>query len=303
MDTPVIDLKSHAGVCGFTIIRDAPCETLGLLFDQRKAVLAPLYDGKYLAQLERNSGIAMVLTTETLWRSAPGDRGVAVCADPLDSFYRLHGRLIAAGHYGEGFANEIAADARIHPAAWIAERDVRIGPGAVIGAKAVIEARTIIGDHCVIGAGAVIGAEGFEVRKVNGRPIVVPHAGGVRLGSHVTIQSNTVVDRALFGGFTEIGDDTVIGDLVHVSHGVSIGKRCRIVASALICGSTIVGDDVWIGPNATVSSVLRLGDRARVSLGAVVVQDVPPDGHVSGAFATDHQKSLFAHLTRLRKSR
>jgi UDP-3-O-[3-hydroxymyristoyl] glucosamine N-acyltransferase len=101
-----------------------------------------------------------------------------------------------------------------------------------------------------------------------------------------------VVDRALFGGFTEIGDDTVVDNLVQVAHGVSIGRRCRIVACAAVGGSSIIGNDVWIGPNAIISSAIRIGDGARVSLGSVVIRDVPPGGRVSGNFAIDHERFM-----------
>ena len=290
----MIDLNSFAGACRIDIIREAPIETLGLLLDSRNGVLAPFFDSRYLAELQRNKGIAMVLTTPELMELVPADRGVATCVDPMDSFYTLHGLLLAGGHYGASVANEIANDARIHPTAYIAEKDVRIGAGTVIGPRAVILERSCIGTDCTIGPGTVIGAEGFEVRRVGGRQIAVPHGGGVRIGAHVTIQANVVIDRALFGGFTEIGDDTVMDNLVHVAHGVAIGRRCRIVSCAVLCGAAMVGDDVWIGPNATISSALRIGDGARVSLGAVVIRDVPPGGHVSGNFALDHVR--FARL-------
>jgi acyl-[acyl carrier protein]--UDP-N-acetylglucosamine O-acyltransferase len=286
----MIDLNAVADACQIKIIRNAPVETLGLLLDCRSAVLAPFYDGRYLAELTRNQGISMVLTTAALVPLVPADRGVALCADPLDSLYTLHGLLLAAGHYGASVVNDIAPDARIHPTAWVAERNVYIGSGTVIGPRAVIEECSSIGADCSIGPGSVIGSEGFEVRTVGGRQVAVRHGGGVRIGAHVTIQSNVVVDRALFGGCTEIGDDTVLDNLVHVAHGVSIGRRCKIVSCAVLCGAVSIGDDVWIGPNATISSALRIGDGARVSLGSVVVRDVPPGGHVSGNFAIDHPR-------------
>jgi acyl-[acyl carrier protein]--UDP-N-acetylglucosamine O-acyltransferase len=299
MGQAMIDLQRHAEACGIAIARDARVETLGLLLDRREAVLAPLYSRGALAELEENRGVAMVLTTEELRGAVPLDRGVAICANPLESFFRLHMRLLATGHYGAPAANELADGVRIHPTAWIAEHDVKIGARAVVGPKAVVEARSVIGEDCRIGAGAVIGAEGMEIRVIGGRPINVPHAGGVRLGSRVTIHANSVVDRALFGDDTEIGDDTAIDNLVHVSHGVRVGKRCHLVAGAFVGGATLVGDDVWIGPNATVSSALKIGDRARISIGAVVTTDLPPDAHVSGNFAVNHLR-LLAHLRAIR---
>jgi UDP-3-O-[3-hydroxymyristoyl] glucosamine N-acyltransferase LpxD len=291
----MIDLELYAAGCGIDIIRNAPVENVGLLLDRRMSILAPFYDGRYLAELERNKGISMVLTTDELLPMVPADRGAAVCEDPKDTLYTLHGLLLEAGHYGVCAANEIAPNVRIHPSACIAERGVRIGAGTIVGPKAVIEERSVIGEDCVIGTGVVIGGYGFEIRRIGGMQTVVPHAGGVRLGSRVFIQSNAVVDRALFGGFTEIGDETVVDDLVHISHGVSIGKRCRIVACSAVCGASVLGDDVWIGPNATVSSTVHVGDGARVSLGSVVIRDVPAGACVSGNFAIDHERfmSLF----------
>ena len=91
----------------------------------------------------------------------------------------------------------------------------------------------------------------------------------------------------------------MIGDLVCVAHGVSIGRCCRIVACTIIGGSTVVGDDSWLGLNATVSNSLHLGDGARITMGAVVTRNVMPGGHVSGNFAVEHGR-LLAHLRSVR---
>jgi UDP-3-O-[3-hydroxymyristoyl] glucosamine N-acyltransferase len=294
--TQVLDLASE---CGLEVIRAAAVTGLGLLLDRRDGVLAPLYDDRYLAQLEENRGISMVVTTPEMAALAPQDRGVAIASDPLDAFYQLHCRLCEAGRYWTSAPNAISPDARIHRSAVIADQDVEIGPGVTVGANAVIEARTIIGPGSTIGPGTVIGSEGYEMRKVAGQMIAVPHAGGVRIGRNVTIQANCVVARALFGGFTQIGEETALADLVNIGHESVIGRRCRIVGGVVIGGSAVLGDDCWVGLNATVSSAVRLGDRARVTMGAVVTRDVPPDGHVSGNFAIDHER-LLAHLRSIR---
>jgi acetyltransferase-like isoleucine patch superfamily enzyme len=294
-----IELGSFAGPCGFKLERETAVHTLGLLVDRRRGVLAPFYDSAFLPRLQANAGIAMVLTTPELYPLVPEDRGVALCAEPLEAFYRLHCALFETGFYRIRFAHGIAADARIHPTAAIADHDVQIGSGVVIGANAVIEAGTCIGDHAVVGPGTVVGAEGFEIRRVDGKRLIVPHGGGVRLGAGVTIQANSAIDRALFGGFTEIGEATFIDNLVHVAHAVTIGKRGRIAAGACVGGSTLIGDDVVVGPGAVISSSLCIGDRARITLGAVVTLDVPADAHVSGNFAIAHQR-LLAHLKTIR---
>jgi UDP-3-O-[3-hydroxymyristoyl] glucosamine N-acyltransferase len=127
-----------------------------------------------------------------------------------------------------------------------------------------------------------LGAEGFETRILDGRPIVVPHLGGVKIGRRVEIQSNCVISRALYGGHTEIGDDTKLDAQVHIAHQVTIGQRSRLASGVLVAGSTSVGNDVWIGPRVTVSNGLQIGDGAVVPLGEIVTRDIPPETGVLG---------------------
>jgi UDP-3-O-[3-hydroxymyristoyl] glucosamine N-acyltransferase len=131
---------------------------------------------------------------------------------------------------------------------------------------------------------------------------MIAHAGGVLLRDRVEVQANSVVCRAVFNGFTEIGEDTKLGNQVGISHGVRIGRRCRVAAGAQVTGSVRVGDDVWIGPNATISNRVRIGDGARISLGAVVVAHVAAGTTVTGSFAVDHRASL-ASWRRARRGR
>jgi UDP-3-O-[3-hydroxymyristoyl] glucosamine N-acyltransferase len=108
----------------------------------------------------------------------------------------------------------------------------------------------------------------------------------------VEVQSNATVDRAIFGGFTEVGMETKLDKAAHFGHNVIAGARCMLAAHCVIGGSTIIGDDVWIGPSAVIRNSIVIGDGARVSLGAVVTRDVDAGGHVSGNFAVDHAQLL-----------
>jgi UDP-3-O-[3-hydroxymyristoyl] glucosamine N-acyltransferase len=120
----------------------------------------------------------------------------------------------------------------------------------------------------------------------------VAHGGGVLLRRGAEVHSNSCVDRAVFGGFTEIGEESVIANLVYVAHNVRVGRRCRVAASAAIGGSTTLGDDVYVGPGASISSEIRVGDGAVVSLGAVVTRHVAAGQRVSGNFAVDHERFI-----------
>lgn len=130
--------------------------------------------------------------------------------------------------------------------------------------------KTVFGKDVVLGPNCVIGGPGFGFYK--GQQF--PHIGGVILGDHVHIHSNTTIDRGAIGD-TIIGDDTKIDNLVHIAHNVRIGQRCMIVAGAVIGGSAVIGDDVFIGINASIKNKVRIGNGAVIGMGAVVTKDVP----------------------------
>jgi UDP-3-O-[3-hydroxymyristoyl] glucosamine N-acyltransferase len=292
-------IDDYAGPLGLAVLRSREFRSLGYLNHARPEMLVPYHDARFHGALAGNGNIAMVIASAAVASGVPEHLGVAVAIDPMESFIKLHMRLVQENFYGAPFATDIAPDARIHPTAYVDPDRVRIGHGVVVGPNATVLAGTILEDEASVGPGTVIGSDGFEVRRVDGRAIVVPHAGGVRIGSGAAVQANVVVIRSLYGGATEIGAGTFIADLCRITHEVKIGENCRISGAVAVGGSTVIGDEVWIGPNATLSDGLRIGNRARVTLGAVVTQDVPDDGHVSGNFAIEHQK-LIAFLRTIR---
>jgi len=166
--------------------------------------------------------------------------------------------------------------------AHVAEKNVRIGARSVVEAGAVLYGGTLIGEDVVVRSGAVIGGEGFEPKMIGDRRIMVPHAGGVRLGSRVEILSNSHVAKSVFGDYTEVGADTKVDALVHIAHNVKIGAFCKIASGAVIAGSTSLGDHVWIGPGAIISSEVSIGPGVFVALGSVVIHDIQSGCRVFG---------------------
>jgi UDP-3-O-[3-hydroxymyristoyl] glucosamine N-acyltransferase len=275
------------------VIRDGVFECLGFVTHDSTSRLVFLGESRYVEALRDDAGITCVLTTPVLAREIPEELGVAVVELPRRAFYALHNHLAReTSFYGGASPNVIASSARIHPAAFVAEQNVRIGERVLIEPHATILENVTLEDEVVVRAGAVVGSEGFQFEVDEGRVVPVAHAGGVRLGQRVEIQTGTCVDRSVFGGQTEVGRDTKTDNMVHIAHNVKIGRRCRIAAMAMIAGSVFIGNDVWIGPNATLADNIRVGDRASISLGAVVTRDVAPDQRVTGHFAVEHSKFL-----------
>lgn len=288
----VTTLSELAPLTSMVVVRDGQISDLGMLNSSGSAMLVPFFDPKYLRQLTASDNISAVLTAPELVYLIPNRLAVATSNDPLSAFFSLHVNLCQSEFYWRSFKSKISASAKLHPASFVAERDVEIGDRTVIAPGAVVLERSVIGADVVIHPGVVIGTEGFEVRQVFGTQSVIPHAGGVRIGDRVQLQANTCVSRALFRDFTEIGDDSAVDNLVHVGHGVRIGHRCRIASCTNIAGSVTIDDDVWIGPNSTLSNGLHIGKKAQISLGAVVTRDVAPGSRVSGNFAVEHSKFL-----------
>jgi len=277
---------------GVETVRDGQFTTLGLVAHSTPNVLVFLESEKYLQPLLQSPHVRCVIAASNLVDRVPEQLGVAVAADPRSAFYQLHNRLAETDFYWKSFPTEIAKTARVHPRAYVAERDVRIGEHCIIEPNATILARTIIDDHAIVRAGAVIGSEGFHFEPTAAGMLAIAHAGGVHLHRRAEVQSCACVDKAIFSGCTEIGEDTKIDNLVQVAHHVKLGKRNRVAAGAMIGGSVETGDDIWIGPMVSISHMLHVSDRARLIMGAVVTQDVAAGARLSGNFAIDHEKFI-----------
>lgn len=126
----------------------------------------------------------------------------------------------------------------------------------------------------IIMEGSVIGGDGFGyVRQEDQTFLKMPHTGNVVIEANVEIGSNTCIDRAVIGS-TVIGEGTKIDNLVHIAHGVKIGKNCLIIAGSVIGGSTEIGDNVYVGIGAMIKNKLKIGKNAVIGMGAVVIRDV-----------------------------
>lgn len=281
------------------IVRDGAFASLGFVSYTTDALLVFIESEEYLAELARNPKITAVITSEALADKIPASMALAISAQPRADFYAIHSGLAATDFYWPSFDSTIAASAKVHPRAYVAEKNVRIGERCVIEPNVTILERVILGDDVIVRAGTVLGSEGAQFIYAGGGLIGVKHAGGVRIGNRVEIQALCTVDVAMFGGFTEVGDDCKFDDHVHVAHNVRLGKRNRLLANAMLAGSITSGDDVWFGPSCSIADGVTVGDRASITIGSVVTRDLPADAKVSGNFAIDHQRFI-AHIKAIR---
>ena len=275
------------------IQEDGEFESLGMLSHKKNKMMVYLESRSFLSLVQSNPNISCVITNKSLCSDISNDVGIAVADDPCRAFFDFHNHLsLHTNFYWTDFDTKISEKAKIHETAYIAPKNVCIGEGAIIEPNVTILEKSIIGENVIIRAGSVIGTEGFEFRRRGNEILNVHHAGGVKLQNRVQVQANCSISRSVFEGFTELGEDTKLDNLVHVAHDVRVGKRCFLPACVMISGSVTIGDDVWIGPNASISNGVTIGDKANITIGSVVTKNVPTGKKVSGNFAVDHQKFL-----------
>ena len=164
----------------------------------------------------------------------------------------------------------------------VIEEGCKLSSNIRIGHNTVIKSRTIIHDDVVIGSNCTIGGVGFGYEPDEaGSYIQIPHIGNVCIESNVEIGNNVCIDRAVLGS-TLLQRNVKVDNLVHIAHGVNIGRNSLIIANAMIAGSAVIGENTWISPSANILNKKRIGSHSVVGMGAVVLKDVESKTVVAG---------------------
>ena len=245
-----------------------------------------------------SDNVSVILTTKELEKFIKLENKVIV-KEPRNVFFKIHDYLINSKncqYIRKQKKTVIGKNCKISNCVDIAENNVNIGNNVTIEPFVSIKENVVIEDNVVIRSGVVIGGEGFEVKKNNQNNFVVAHGGGVILKCGVEIQQNTAIDKGLYPwDNTIIGDYTKVANSVCISHGVKTGKNCMITGGVAIGGRTVIGDNCYIGLSSALKQLLKIGNNANISMGAVVSQNVPENGHVTGNLAIDHER-MIAHI-------
>lgn len=293
-------LSEFQGLAGLEVLRDGPFAVTGKLSTLLDGLCVPLRSAKYLDEVNANPRVSAVLTTREIAGGLDARFAVAIAEKPDTAHAELHARL-AEKREAELRArpNRIDASAVIDPSARIADHGVEIGARVRIGAHVSVASGVVVEDDCVLHPGVSLGVPGFNTGIIGGRQRIIPQLGGVRLRPYVELLANVCVARALFGGETTLGEETVVDNLVYIAHDVQIGRRVQICALVNILGRVEIGDEAYIGPSSVIINGARIGEKAKVSIGAVVTRDVPAGATVTGNFAIPHDRFL-THLRSVR---
>lgn len=288
-----IALSELAGPLALDVRRDARIAHVGKVPTRLDDRLVPCGRQIHLDDAARETGIAAYVVPEGLADAVPAGAGLVVAERPVFEAMRIHEYLAELpGFLWADFDSEVDPSATVMPGAFVAPRNVRIGPRSVVFPQAVILERSIIGADCLVGAGAVIGMQAFEQFVGASPKRILKQVGGVQIEDWVSIEANTTISRSTFGGFTKIGRETKVDAQVYLAHDCQVGERVTICSSCSINGRVDIGDDAYLGPNCTVSNGVRIGAGATISLGATVTRHVPKGSRATGNFALPHENWL-----------
>ncbi len=237
-------------------------------------------------------------------RSAPPPQGVdALSAVASDAAIGADVSIGAFVTVGAGAA--IGARTIVYPNVVIGP-GVRIGDDCVIHSQASIRERVVLGHRVTLHNGVVVGSDGYGfARQKDGTHLKIPQHGDVVIEDDVEIGANSTIDRPAVGE-TRISAGTKLDNLVHVAHGVAIGRRVLLAAQVGIAGSTTIGDDVMMAGQTGVAGHISVGKGAIVGAKSAVLQPVDAGAFVTGSPAFPHREwrkasVVFRHLPAMKK--
>ncbi len=164
-------------------------------------------------------------------------------------------------------------------------KDVEIGPYTVIGPNVEIQEGTKIQSHVSITGHTKIGKNNkiYPFASIGNDPQDLKYKGEntqLLIGDGNTIREYTTINTGTVGGggFTRIGDNSLLMIGVHIAHDCIIGNNVVIANSAAIAGHAVIGDQVIIGGNCGVQQFTRIGKMAMIGGMTGVSRDVIPYG-------------------------
>lgn len=171
----------------------------------------------------------------------------------------------------------IGDGAWVGPNVWIGDRAV-IGAGTQLRAGVAIYHDVVIGQDCLIHANSVVGSDGFGFAPTNAGWEKILQLGSVIIGDRVEIGAGCAIDRGALED-TLIGDDVIIDNLVHIAHGVKVGRGSAIAGQVGFAGGTELGERCTVGGQAGFAGHLSIANDVHIGGQGRVSRDVKEAGH------------------------
>ncbi|PML80836.1 UDP-3-O-(3-hydroxymyristoyl)glucosamine N-acyltransferase [Enterovibrio norvegicus] len=146
-----------------------------------------------------------------------------------------------------------------------------VHPSAKMHFSAQLNTNVYIDEGVDIGANCSVGFQGFGFGRLNNLGYQLVHTGGVYIGKNTKISNNVTVVSGTFQA-TNVGENVLVDDHVHIAHNCQIGDNSTLTASTTLSGSVTIGRGNWLGPNSSVINGARLGEDVFVGIGACVTK-------------------------------
>lgn len=205
----------------------------------------------------------------------------------------------------------------IHPLSLVSteaelDRDVSVGPFAIIEAGAIlgqgcrieagaqIRGGSTLGPRCLVGPGTVIGGDP-QVRGFDSR---IPSR--VVVGADNTFRENVTVHRSFReSGETRLGNGNFLMAGSHVGHDCVVGDDSTLANGAMLGGHVQLGDRCFLGGGCAVHQFVRIGDLVVTQGLSGFSLDVPPYlmgagiNQIVGINAVGLKRAGFSHEKRI----
>jgi len=139
----------------------------------------------------------------------------------------------------------------------------------------------VLGDEVSIHANTTIGSDGFGYAPTPDHWQKIHQLGTVVVGDRVEIGANCSIDRGALGN-TQIEDDVIIDNQVHIAHNVKIGRCSAIAGCVGIAGSTTIGEHCQVAGMVAINGHIEIADHTVFHGGTVVTHG----NRESGTFAS-----------------
>jgi UDP-N-acetylglucosamine acyltransferase len=171
---------------------------------------------------------------------------------------------------------ELAEEVCVRAGSYIGPH-VELGAGCVVGPHAVVTGRTRVGPRTRIFPFACVG-EAPQDKSYREEPTRLSIGADNVIREHVTIHVGTQKG----GGLTQIGDDNLIMNGVHVAHDCRIASHTILASFTGLAGHVAVEDYAVLGAYVGVHQFCRVGESVMAAAGAMLSLDAPPFSMVAG---------------------
>ena len=171
----------------------------------------------------------------------------------------------------------IGDNAWVGPNVWVGDR-ASVGSGTQLRAGVAIYHDVLIGKDCLIHANTVIGSDGFGFAPTSAGWEKILQLGSVTIGDRVEIGAGCAIDRGALED-TQVADDVIIDNLVHIAHGVKVGRGSAIAGQVGFAGGTELGERCTVGGQSGFAGHLKIGNDVHIGGQGRVSRDVQEAGH------------------------